>query len=134
MEGRITGLVSHLNDNDVFVFGSNTAGRHGKGAAKQAMKWGAKYGTGNGIQGNTYGIPTVNGNITGKLSLGKISSYVDEFIEFAKKHTELTFLVTEIGCGLAGWTVSDIAPLFKDAVEIENIRLPHSFWKVLTKK
>jgi hypothetical protein len=131
MEKRITGFVSSLKSNEIFVFGSNLSGRHGKGAARQAMKWGAKYGKGNGIQGNTYGIPTVNARISNKLSLKAISSYVDEFIQFAKSHPEYHFLVSEIGCGLAGWTVKDIAPLFREAVELENISLPKSFWKIL---
>ena len=131
IEERITRFVSSLGENEIFVFGSNLSGRHGKGAAKQAMKWGAKYGIGNGLQGKTYGIPTVNATISNKLSINHISKYVDEFIKFAKENSNYQFLVTEIGCGLAGWSVKDIAPLFKEAISVENINLPNSFWKIL---
>lgn len=131
IEERITRFVSSLGENEIFVFGSNLSGRHGKGAAKQAMKWGAKYGIGNGLQGKTYGIPTVNATISNKLSINHISKYVDEFIKFAKENSNYQFLVTEIGCGLAGWNVKDIAPLFKEAISVENINLPNSFWKIL---
>jgi hypothetical protein len=124
--------ITSLKPNEIFVFGSNDSGRHGKGAAKTAMKWGAIYGQGKGIQGRTYGIPTVNASISNKLSLDKIQAHVDTFIDYASKKTDYIFLVTEIGCGLAGWTVKDIAPLFKDAVGIENIHLPAKFWRVLS--
>ena len=133
-KNRITRFVNYLEENEIFVFGSNLSGRHGKGAAKQALKWGAKYGVGNGIQGKTYGIPTVNSKITNRLSINKISKFVDEFINFARDNSQLNFLVTEIGCGLAGWSIKDIAPLFKDAIEVENISLPKSFWEVLKKE
>ena len=130
---RITGQVRELKENEIFVFGSNLSGRHGKGAAKQAIKWGAKYGVGNGIQGRTYGIPTVNATITGKLSLKAIASYVSEFIDYAKAHPELHFLVTAVGCGLAGWEPEDIAPLFIEATFLDNVSLPKEFWKELTR-
>lgn len=128
---RVTPWIRELADNEIFVFGSNTSGRHGKGAAKQAMRWGAKYGQATGLQGRTYGIPTVNAGITNKLSLSKIQGFVDDFIDFAVHHPSLTFLVTEIGCGLAGWDVKDIAPMFAKAKDINNIWLPSSFWKIL---
>jgi len=132
MQGRITeDRITTLKPNEIFVFGSNTAGRHGAGAAKTAMGWGAKYGQGEGLQGRTYGIPTVNAAITNKLNVNKIAKYVDNFIVFAKEHPEMIFLVTEIGCGLAGWTVKDMAPLFKEAIEISNIHLPNKFWNIL---
>jgi hypothetical protein len=123
--------IENLADNEVFVFGSNMAGRHGKGAAKTALKWGAKYGQGVGLQGRTYGIPTMNGSITRKLSLEVIGGYVDEFIGFAVRNPEKTFLVTEIGCGLAGYDVNDIAPLFVRAIGVDNIHLPMRFWHKL---
>ena len=123
--------ITHLLENEIFVFGSNESGRHGKGAAKTAMKWGAKYGQSDGLQGRTYGIPTVNASISKSLTLPKIKTYVDRFIEFAKENPQLTFLVTEIGCGLAGLSHKDIAPLFDDAINIENIHLPKRFWKEL---
>jgi len=123
--------ITDLQENDVFVFGSNESGRHGKGAAKTAMKWGAKYGQATGMQGRTYGIPTVNASISRKLAVTTIEKYVYEFIEVAKTMKYKRFLVTEIGCGLAGHTYKDIAPLFADAVQVENIHLPRKFWRVL---
>lgn len=121
--------ISSLDENEIFVFGSNQSGRHGKGAAKQAMKWGAKYGQAEGLQGKTYGIPTVNASISRSLSVQEIVPYVDRFILYAKQHPNLTFLVTEIGCGLAGMTPKEIAPLFVDAINVENIHLPYRFWR-----
>jgi hypothetical protein len=126
--------ITSLKDNEVFVFGSNVAGRHGAGAAKTAMKFGAKYGQGFGLQGKTFAIPTVNASISNKLSLDKIQRYVDDFVIFAKWNTDLIFLVTEIGCGLAGWTIKDIAPLFKNSIELENVYLPKKFWRILIKE
>ena len=133
IQDRITRQVNDLQENEVFVFGSNTSGRHGKGAAKTALKWGARWGKGVGMYGRTYAIPTVNASITGKLSLKKIQKYVDQFIIFAEENPQYIFLVTAVGCGLAGWTESDIAPLFTEAATIENISLPREFWKVLNK-
>ena len=129
---RITGYINELKENDIFVFGSNTAGKHGKGAAKLArQRWGAIYGQAEGLQGKTYGIPTVNSTITNKLPLKEIQIYIDRFIQFAKDNPNLNFLVTEIGCGLASYISKDIAPLFKEAINVENIYLPESFWKIL---
>lgn len=129
METRITPEeIKNLKTNEVFVFGSNLSGRHGKGAAKTALGWGAKWGQGSGIQGNTYGIPTKDASIRRTLSLIEIKPFVDDFIEWAKCHTEKTFLVTEIGCGLAGYKPKDIAPLFKGCINISNIYLPERFW------
>ncbi len=125
-------LVTKLKENEIFVFGSNQSGRHGKGAAKTAMGWGAIYGQAEGLQGRTYGIPTVNSGISRSLSIEEIKPYVDRFIEFAKQNKKYIFLVTEIGCGLAGKTVKEIAPLFKDAIDVENIYLPRRFWRELT--
>ncbi len=123
--------ITELKENEIFVFGSNISGRHGKGAAKTAMSWGAKYGQGEGIQGRTYGIPTVNASISNKLTIEKIKVYVDRFIQYAKQHPENIFLVTEIGCGLAGHSHKDISPLFQEAATIENIFLPTKFWHKL---
>lgn len=123
--------ITELRDGEIFVFGSNESGIHGKGAAKTALKWGAKWGQPSGIQGNTYGIPTVKKNISGKLPLEKIGRHVETFIDFARRKPSFIFLVTEIGCGLAGWTVKDIAPLFLGAKDVENIYLPKSFWREL---
>jgi len=125
--------ITTLTSNEIFVFGSNISGRHGKGAAKTAMGWGAIYGQGNGLQGRTYGIPTKAADVIRVLSIVEIKRYVDEFIEFAINNPQLTFLVTEIGCGLAGYNPKDIAPLFQNAIDIENIHLPHRFWRKLEK-
>lgn len=119
--------INELKQNEIFVFGSNESGRHGKGAAKQALKWGACYGQPKGLQGRTYGIPTVNGSISNKLSIEKIARYVREFADFALNHPSLTFLVTEIGCGLAGHSVNDIAPLFACCIDLPNVCLPRRF-------
>lgn len=115
-----------LQSNEIFVFGSNLAGQHGGGAARLAyQKFGAVWGQGVGLQGQSYGIPTMQGGVE------TIKPYVDEFIEFAEQHPSKTFLVTEIGCGIAGFTVGEIAPLFEQAKEVENIYLPQRFWEVL---
>lgn len=132
MESRTSAKnITELRGDEIFVFGSNESGIHGAGAAKTALKWGARWGQASGLQGNTYGIPTVKKNIAGKLPLESIGRHVDTFIDFARRKQNLVFLVTEIGCGLAGWTVKDIAPLFSVAKDIENIHLPKSFWKEL---
>jgi len=124
--------INKLEDNEIFVFGSNLSGRHSKGAAKQALTWGAKWGQAAGLQGKTYGIPTIAApGIGNKISIARIKPYVDRFIEFAKEHPELTFLVTEVGCGLAYHGAEEMAPLFKESVMIENIHLPKSFWHEL---
>jgi hypothetical protein len=104
--------ITVLKPNEVFVFGSNLSGIHGLGAAKTALKWGAKYGQGVGLQGQTYAIPTKDEHIK-TLPLIAIQMYVDQFKVFAKEHPELTFLVTKIGCGLAGYSEKDIAPMFQ---------------------
>jgi len=101
--------ITELKENEIFVFGSNESGRHGKGAAKTALGWGAKYGQARGIQGKTYGIPTKDHSVRITLPISKIQVYVDEFIEFAKERQDLTFLVTLVGCGLAYFEVEDIA-------------------------
>ena len=132
MKDRITPEnIKRLEDNQVFVFGSNLSGRHGKGAAKTALGWGAKWGQAKGLQGKTYGIPTKDTSVRKTLSVNEISIFVNEFILFATQNPQLTFLVTEIGCGLAGLKPKEIAPLFKDVVNIENIYLPDKFWHKL---
>lgn len=123
--------ITKLGPNEIFVFGSNESGRHGKGAAKTALGFGAIWGKGTGIQGKTYGIPTKDSNVMKTLSLDKIYSHICNFIDYAKDHPELTFLVTEIGCGLAGLKQKEIGPLFREAKDIENIHLPEKFWKYI---
>lgn len=114
--------IEHLNKNEVFVFGSNLAGQHGGGAARIAYgEFGAIWGQGVGMQGQSYAIPTMHGGVA------EIKPYVDQFIEYAKQHPDLVFLVTRIGCGIAGFSDEQIAPLFKEAIDVENIILPHDF-------
>lgn len=134
MEGRITpDKVISLKENEIFVFGSNRSGRHGKGAAKTALnKFGAKWGQADGLQGKSYGIPTKDRNLN-VLSIDEIEHYVRKFISFAKKTPQLTFLVTEIGCGLARFSPKQIAPLFEKAKNVPNIHLPKRFWDQLNK-
>lgn len=124
-------FISKLEQGYIFVFGSNLSGRHGKGAAKTALGWGAKWGQGAGLQGRTYGIPTKDASIRRTLTIEEIKPFVDEFIEFARSRKDLIFLVTEIGCGLAGYKPKDIAPLFEKAIDVENIYLPERFWHKL---
>ena len=115
-------FITELKENEIFVFGSNLQGLHGGGAARLAYeKFGAIWGQGVGLQGQSYGIPTMHGGVE------DIKPYVDEFIEFAKSHPELTFLVTKIGCGIAGFRDEEIAPLFKECKDLENVLLPRSF-------
>ena len=111
-----------MKPNEIFVFGSNLSGSHGGGAARLAYdRFGAIWGQGVGLQGQSYGIPTMHGGVEA------IKPYVDEFIEFAKQHPELKFLVTRVGCGIAGFTTEEMAPLFHDALDVENIILPEGF-------
>lgn len=126
-KGRVTPeWIDDLQENEVFVFGSNLAGMHGGGAARIArLRFGAVMGKGVGMQGRSYAIPTMQGGTK------TIRPYVNDFIAYAKEHPELTFLVTPIGCGIAGFEPEDIAPLFEEASYVENIWLPKSFWEVL---
>ncbi len=114
--------IIRLEPNEIFVFGSNLAGAHGGGAARIALDFfGAVWGQGVGLQGQSYAIPTMQGGVE------TIKPYVDEFIDFARLHPELKFLVTRIGCGIAGFKDEEIGPLFKGATDVENIILPKEF-------
>ena len=118
--------ITTLKANEVFVFGSNLAGHHEGGAARLAYnKFGAQWGIGVGMQGNSYAIPTMQGGVE------TIKPYVDEFISFADRHPNLTFYVTRIGCGIAGFTDEDIAPLFDMAFEMNNVILPETFHAII---
>ena len=115
-------MISALKENEIFVFGSNLGGMHGGGAARAAYnRFGAVWGQGVGLQGQSYAIPTMQGGVE------TIKPYVDEFIEFAQTHPELKFFVTRIGCGIAGFRDEQIAPLFATAIDKENIILPKEF-------
>jgi hypothetical protein len=117
--------IRSLAENEIFVFGSNAEGHHGGGAAAFAMQeFGAVWGQGEGLQGRSYAIPTMEG-------LKKLSAAVDRFTKFAHKHPELRFLVTRVGCGIAGYSVDQIAPLFRNCVYLENVALPEDFWHML---
>lgn len=126
-KGRITpSWIDSLKENEIFVFGSNLAGMHGGGAARIArLHFGAVMGKGVGLQGQSYAIPTMQGGVE------TIRPYVYRFIAYAKRHPEKHFLVTPIGCGIAGFEAEDIAPLFEKAKEMKNISLPESFWEVI---
>lgn len=114
--------ITSLSENEIFVFGSNMEGSHGGGAARLAYKrFGAVWGLGWGLQGQSYAIPTMQGGVE------TIRPYVDEFIRFAQQNRHLTFLVTRIGCGIAGFRDEEIAPLFKEALNIDNVVLPKEF-------
>ena len=118
--------ITELKPDEVFVFGSNLHGMHGGGAAYVAWRqFGAVMGCGVGLRGQSYAIPTMQGGVE------TIKPYVDEFITFAKAHPELFFYVTRIGCGIAGFKDKEIAPLFSEALEVENVCLPESFVKAL---
>ena len=127
--GRVTlDRIDGLAPNQIFVFGSNLQGQHAGGAARVAFdRFGAVWGQGVGLQGRSYAIPTMQGGVE------TIKPYVDEFIEFAAQHPEMTFMVTRIGCGIAGFDPEEIAPLFAGAVALPNVWLPRDFWKVLNR-
>lgn len=120
---RITpDYITRLEPNEIFVFGSNLAGFHGGGAARIAYEhFGAEWGVGVGPTGKYYAIPTMQGGVD------TIRPYVDEFIRYAEQHPELTFLVTRIGCGIAGFTDEQIAPLFASARSLPNVTLPEGW-------
>ena len=104
--------ITSLKPNEIFVFGSN-------------LVFGAEWGVGVGPTGQCYAIPTMQGGVE------TIRPYVDEFIEYAKQHPELLFRVTRIGCGIAGFTNEEIAPLFKAAVAMENVSLPNGWREII---
>lgn len=118
--------ITHLEPDDIFVFGSNLEGQHMGGAARIAYdKFGAVWGQGVGIQGQSYAIPTMQGGVE------TIKPYVDDFIRLAREWDQNTFYVTRIGCGIAGFTDEEIAPLFDEAYDLYNVRLPKSFADII---
>lgn len=127
--------ITSLKPNEIFVFGSNLKGLHAGGAARCALdNFGAQWGNGVGIQGQSYAIPTLTapgGYGADMLSIPELKKYIDEFLNFAAQHRDLVFLVTPIGCGIAGFTPEEIAPLFKPALDMNNVTLPQSFLDVL---
>ena len=133
--GGNTGTLPHritpseiylLSANEVFVFGSNIQGMHMGGAARIAFdRFGAEWGNGEGLQGQSYALPTMG-------DVDNTTSAACTFTIFAKNHPELKFFVTPVGCGIAGYRPEEIAPMFKDAAKLDNVYLPLSFWKILT--
>ena len=125
---RITpDVITALKPDEIFVFGSNLQGIHAGGAAYMArIYFGAEMGKGVGLQGQSYAIPTMQGGVE------TIKPYVDEFIEFASKNPDKKFLVTRIGCGIAGFSPYEIAPLFKEAIHLTNVWLPSDFLTYLS--
>lgn len=123
---RITpSLVSALEPGEVFVFGSNIHGMHMGGAARVAIeRFGAVWGVGEGLQGQSYALPTMEG-------IESLEKAVARFVEFARQHPELRFLVTAVGCGIAGYTAEQVAPFFKSVIDLQNVYLPQSFWDVI---
>ena len=118
------GFITKLDTNEIFVFGSNGNGFHGGGAAAAAMeKFGAKWGQAEGLQGQSYAINTMDGE-------EEMSAQIERFLQFAEKHQELKFYVTEIGCGIAGYRPEQVAPKFRRLIGRENIVLPESFVEV----
>lgn len=118
-------MITELKPNQVFVFGSNLAGRHGKGAALTAKKkFGAIYGKGIGHHGQSYAIPTKDENIR-TMPLYRIRVFIGDFMVYALRRHDLEFLVTPIGCGLAGYRPYQIAPYFWNAPP--NVKLPKNF-------
>ena len=121
-------FITSLQPNEVFVFGSNIRGMHGGGAAAIACrKFGAEWGVGEGLTGQCYALPTMEGGVD------YIAGKVQNFIACAKSHPELKFYVTKIACGIAGFTIEEIGPLFADAINMPNVILPHEFVGVIEK-
>ena len=117
--------IDRLEDNEIFVFGSNANGNHYGGAARIAFdKFGAEWGNGEGIQGQSYALPTMEGEESTRAA-------VKHFTDYAYDNSGLKFFVTPVGCGIAGYAPEQIAPMFESASNLENVYLPISFWKIL---
>ncbi len=122
--------IKELQEHEVFVFGSNLRGIHAGGAANVAMKWGAEWGNGEGLQGQTYALPTMFQTVE------ELVPHVNKFIAFAKANPDKQFLLTPIGCGIAGFSSEEVAPLFKQVLAdgLRNISLPEAFIAILKRK
>jgi hypothetical protein len=119
--------IESLAANEVFVFGSNLRGSHGGGAALVAVqKFGATQGEAEGHQGQSYALPTLNANYE-KLPLHTIERHIGKFVDYAASRPELIFLVTQVGCGIAGFKTEEIASLFTAQTLPANVILPEAF-------
>lgn len=117
--------ITHLDEGEIFVFGSNIQGMHGGGAAWYANRnFGAEWGVGEGLTGRSYALPTMEGEAS-------LRHAIEHFTACARQHPELTFLVTAVGCGIAGYTPQFVAPLFREAATLENVYLPKVFQDLL---
>lgn len=126
IETRVTPeRITRLASNEIFVFGSNEKGLHYGGAARVAVdSFGAIMGQGHGLQGKSYAINSMSG-------IMEMEKDVKLFCEFARQNPQKHFLVTPIGCGIAGYSAHEVAPLFKGCKELSNVSLPKSFWNVI---
>lgn len=129
-------FITSLDDNEVFVFGSNTMGLHGGGAAETArLFFGAEWGIAEGFRGSSYAIPSTWLDKTPEEEqLVKMQESVDRFAEFVKNHPDLTFYVTKIGCGIARHKTEDMALLFEKLVDADNVILPEEFVNIILDK
>jgi hypothetical protein len=115
-------LITELSPCEIFVFGSNLKGQHAGGAARAAYKkFGAVWGVGVGPTGQCYAIPTMHGG------LDAIKPYVDQFVEYAQTHPMNRFLLTRIGCGIAGFKDKEMAPLFSAVLDLPNVAIPRAW-------
>lgn len=122
--------ITSLLPNEIFVFGSNMNGAHAGGAAKIAMRWGAKWGEPDGIQGQTYALPTMDIYFK-PLDLDTVKRNVIVLLACVQNHKREHFLITKVGCGIAGFTIEQIAPLFKDFTVLHNCSLPKEFIDII---
>lgn len=126
--------ISSLGTNEIFVFGSNLRGAHGGGAAYLAQdKFGAENGIGEGMTGHSYALPTKDYNIITR-SLFDIYESVVRLFQCVQDNPDKLFMVTKVGCGLAGLTVDQIAPMFRQFMGLDNVSLPQEFIDFLTKE
>jgi len=125
--------ITDLKPNEIFVFGSNEGGKHFGGAARLAYsKFGAIMGQGRGLQGQSYAVPTLTTDFE-MVSLNSLKSDISTLLDFAKGNKDKHFLITAIGCGIAGFTSEEIAPLFKPFAKLKNCSLPLEFITIISK-
>lgn len=120
-------IIEFLNPNEIFVFGSNLSGMHGGGAAFTAYrKWGAEFGIGEGLTGQCYALPTMDYELN-VLPIKYIYDRVNNLFATIRMHPDKTFLITKVACGIAGYSLREIAPLFKHFISVHNCTLPIEF-------